>query len=146
MSTWTTWTTMDGRVLEIRWMHSQHLVNTVNFVLQRNNLSRAQLEAPAMTVPALIALRDEVKARQLYCWAPGNQLVKLDVPKEDFKTLCMLRAIIDTQPKGVHDIIELFHRNPVSYSEHVLTCADPKWIPVVTKFAEYRLTPPAQWR
>lgn len=143
-----TWTTQDGRVLQIAWMDSSHLVNSFNMVVRKNNLNPAQAARAGFDGrnQPFAALRDEIKSRQLYIWRPDGQLVAQGVPREDFKTLCMLRAILDAKPANVEEIVELFHRNPTSYSEHVLTCADPKWTPVVTKFVEYRLHPPAQWR
>lgn len=141
------WTTQDGRVLDIRWMDSIHLVHSFNMIARKTNLRvdaamsvRGAITAELIT---MIAIRDEIKARQLMLFTAAKQPAQIVVPnaREDFKTLCMLRAILDVRPKlkNLEEIVEHFKDAPGRYIEHVVSCADPKWVPVVAKFAEYRL-------
>lgn len=143
------WVTNDGRHMVIKWMTSRHLVNSFNMMMRKWNMLADTVTVMARQVSGgaqiLCFMRDEIQSRQLYHWSDSKQpaqLIAADVPREDHKTLCMLRAILDTRPKGLEDIIELFHRNPASYTEHVLNCADPKWHWVKIKFTQYRLMPP----
>jgi hypothetical protein len=132
------WTTMDGRQIEIRWMQSQHLVHSLNMIMRKNRLTKRHLLT--RNDQLLNVFVTEVRERGLWQWAEAP-IEQLYVPtlRETPAQLCMLRAILDVKPKNWEDIIGLFKQNPEQYIAHVLSCADPKWVPVVAKFTEYRL-------
>lgn len=135
------WTTKDGQRIPVLWMASGHLVNSFNMLLKKNNIAPAQVDRIAQSPKNEIfrVMRDDIRARGLYNWAPGDVLHKFDGTRETPPQLCMLRAIIDTKPKNWEEIVDRLYQDRDRYIEHVLSCADPKWTPVVTKFVEYRL-------
>lgn len=39
-----TWSTADGRQLDIRWMQTQHLINSANMVMRKSSVSQGRAE------------------------------------------------------------------------------------------------------
>lgn len=93
-----TWTTQDGRVLDPKWMDSQHLINAINLII-RNQMAH---ESKAGIVRRFEAIKHavwmEAKARELINWVPQGmphdpyQLCRPNRPRESTADLCAMHA------------------------------------------------------
>jgi hypothetical protein len=104
-----TWTTADGRALVIKWMDSQHIANSINMVIRKNNLKKVDasimLELSGVDPHkaghrAFAFMGQELRDRGLFRWGSelptmAPQLERPDM-RESFEQLCLIRALIDT--------------------------------------------------
>lgn len=156
-----TWTTNDGKVLDVKWMDSQHLINSINLIVRKNKLDRKKVdELVANTTPpnkGFAAMVNEAKARHLWLWAwDSNKAIdQLQRPRhrEDHNTMCLLRAMLDTGvtwPQVVNGqmAIGFLQQSPeVTFMGIDQALADPAekdnaaLHTLVAKYTEYRLMP-----
>ena len=132
-----TWTTQDGRTIEIAWMASAHLVATLNMLMRNNRLMRSTLKMAPHTVRALYA---EVQRRGLDHIVPHIALYdQFGVCKlrETPTQLCMLRAMLDTDQVGEKTLAE-FQNDPQRVVEFFTSNA-AIYGRLMAKFVEYRL-------
>jgi len=147
----TTWTTQDGRVLEIKWMDSIHLVHSVNMLMRKNSLNHLDLvKSLIMADKSFGPMLQELKDRKLYAYDKLATPAQFTVPthRESPIEMCMLRALIDT---GIDDRIvradptfgwKVFRNNPEAHRNLVAGAASVSPACVVAelwvKFVEYR--------
>ena len=133
-----TWTTQDGRTVEIKWMQSSHLVHSFNMILRKNGLNRDHVkkyEHHAVLGPMI----SELKRRRLYTWQPDDQLKPIKM-RETPAQLCMLRALLDVLPAPDVKPIEAFYKDPQGAIEQML--ANPHQnARLLARFTSYRLDP-----
>lgn len=131
-----TWTTQDGRTIEIKWMQSSHLVHSFNMILRKNRFKREHMDQ-FLKHATLGPMIDELKCRYLYSWRPDDQLVPTKV-RETPVQLCMLRALLDVWPMSDVGPIKAFHKDPQGAIEQML--ANPeKNARLLARFTLYRL-------
>lgn len=139
------WETQDGRILDIRWMDSKHLVHSFNLACRRNLMSRQRIDNMGEAMPWFTNMREELKARFLYIWRPDDQIHIDGLPRETLVAMCMLRAILDTKADapGIldrHEVFKWLRQEPeVIFHAYEIEKHKPKFTPLFTKFAEYRL-------
>jgi len=135
------WKTNDGRVLDIRWMDSVHLVNSFNMLCRKHGLSKDITYAAVMEGTTLPNMTNELKARGFYNWGINGQANQLIIPRhrEKVQALCMFRAMMD---HGMTDAAELFLYGDVPL-EHYLSESDRLDMKeVIASYAAYRLERP----
>ena len=148
-----TWTTDDGRVLDIRWMDSKHLVNAVNLISRNNRLDRVGVERVVLADKnaRFRAMVDEIRARRLWYWSYDankgyDQLQRPDF-RETFEQMCLMRAYLDSgvqwpgtlDPYGVLSCIRHQFESALLSLQHAVRCGDGE--PILAKYMEYRLAP-----
>lgn len=134
------WITQDGRKIPVLWMTSKHLVYAFNMMLRKYGIERSTVRSHVRGNGHVFdAMHDELQARGLMKWNGSNDQLCTSSVRETPAQLCMLRALIDVKPKNCEEIIGHFYNAPDRMVEHINSHADPKWMPVRAKFAEYRL-------
>lgn len=154
------WKTNDGRVLDIRWMDTQHLTNCVNLVMRNSSISRARVEQgwprPHNQATAVFMnMVKELQARSPLEWTTKDdgrvvldQIVPTTLMREDLKTMCLMRAMLDTNihwPQVVsrHDAMRTLRMAPesvfLSIEQHRASNPHPDLFKLLAKFTEYRL-------
>lgn len=150
------WKTQDGRVLDIHWMDTLHLARTFNLLIRNNHLDRQRAEHIKSDKNAhFVAMREELKNRGAYKWSGApvisngeffEQIIVEGVQREDIKTLCMMRAMLDTnifwppkKPGAIRDLRESSVVTLDAIHKVAATKPHPDWHKLLTKFTEYRL-------
>lgn len=132
-----TWTTQDGREIEIQWMQTSHLVHSFNMILRNNGLSRETVTRyVGRTHPVIASMVREIRTRGCYSWRPDDTLVTVNV-RETPVQLCMLRAIIDSGDDPRIPVTD-YLRN-MDWYVNTITKRPNEYPRIITKFAEYRL-------
>jgi hypothetical protein len=128
-----TWKTLDGRVLVIKWMDSVHLVNSTN--MQISKLTGFMYQRMAV-LTAKSTLYPELKARRLWEEDKARSL-KLVVPthRETPVEMCVLRAILDTEPALMQHWVD--DREEIT---KLILGGGRRYQKIYLKFTEYRLT------
>jgi len=160
-----TWITNDGRVLDIQWMDSQHLANSINLVIRNSNLKK--VDASIMLELsnadrnksgnwAFASMGQELRDRGLFRWANEGTLVapQLERPdvRESFEQLCLIRAVIDTGKSwpgttSFYDAMSCIRYQFESAMVDLENHARRQWVgyananAILAKYMEYRLAP-----
>ena len=155
------WTTNDGRTLDIRWMDTTHLTNTVNLILRKNSIDRRRLEealrkkAHNASTEAFLNMARELKARFQLDWRvqvkdgkEHDQITCSTLARESVKTMCMVRAMLDTNVfPGLcdrHETMKWLRHEPEVIFQQIENYAARPPVPedvarLIAKFTEYRL-------
>lgn len=155
------WQTQYGRELDIRWMDTQHLTNSVNMVIRKNDLDRRKVEAMVRTPQVMpgnlvfVNMVKELQARYPLEWTfvkrgveESDQITCDTLVREDLKTMCLLRAMLDTNihwPQVVerHVAMRALRLAPesvfLSIEQHRVNNPHPDLFRLLAKFTEYRL-------
>lgn len=134
-----TWRTNDGRVLDIRWMDSTHLVNSFNMLCRKHSLTLVNFEqrAPVSRDNILGNMADELRARGYFEWTPQFNQIAVPKTRESKQVLCMFRALVDhAMPETGRQMLGHFG----SVNEFLERFDVPGV--VVASFAAYRLERP----
>lgn len=156
------WVTSDGQTLDIRWMTTPHLAYSVNLVMRNSSIDRRRALLALSTPPNNMSTRvftnmvKEVKSRMPIEWHQPNIQGKLQdqiivdprMPRETIKTLCLMRAMFDTNvfhPRivPISEVMRQLRESPdvvfLSIEQHRASNPHPDLFKLLAKFTEYRL-------
>jgi hypothetical protein len=126
----TYWQTKDGRKLEVAWMDSAHLVNTLNMLFRTGNNPQAVMKT---AVYKEVARRGLMKIENIGMTTP---ILVQPAHRETPIEMCMVRALLDN-PDGHKYYLE-FLKDRAAFMERA--GQDPVLTNVWQRFVKYRMT------
>lgn len=87
-----TWTTNDGRKLEVMWMDSAHLVNAVNLLIRRNPQLGTREAIVSRFTNQRVSVWKEAVLRDLIVWVDDLLQLEVTAKRETLWELCLMHA------------------------------------------------------